>query len=486
MSWWERLTPLFEAHELRFVLILLATAIVVRLLVQGPARRRATAAMAILAAAAAIHLLPGGVSNPLALITATLLATGTVILAAVIVFDLALGRADVHVPSIVRDLLQVVALFLVLLVILRRSGVDLVSLVTTSAVLTAVIGFALQSTIANVFAGVALQVDNSVRIGEWVKIGEREGAITEIRWRSTLLLARDGSTIIVPNSELVSGQVTNLSKPPGRHRLTIEVGLHYRYPPREVQRVLIDAVRGTPGVLAEPRPDCLTWAFGDNAVTYALRFWTSDFVREEQTAGAVRTRVWYAVHRAGFEIPYPTRTLLMPSQPAASEDERDVHAREQAVARVSVFSCLEETDRAALAAAMRPALFGEGEEIIREGDPGDSLFIIHRGSVQVLSGDGRRDVAHLGPGDVFGEMSLMTGDARNATCLATTDVMCWVVDHQPVRRLLETRPRLAEEIAPVLARRQRELQGVRAQASAAPADTQTQLLARIKQFFHLD
>ena len=166
MSWGERLTPLLEAHELRFVLILLATAIVVRLLVQGPARRRATAAMAILAAAAAIHLLPGGVSNPLALITSTLLATGIVILAAVIVFDLALGRADVHVPSIVRDLLQVVALFLVLLVILRRSGVDLVSLVTTSAVLTAVIGFALQSTIANVFAGVALQVDNSVRIGE--------------------------------------------------------------------------------------------------------------------------------------------------------------------------------------------------------------------------------------------------------------------------------------------------------------------------------
>src|SRR5262249_53354382 len=105
-----------------------------------------------------------------------ILATGAVILVAVIVFDLALGRADVHVPSIVRDLLQVAALFLVLLVLLRRSGVDLVSLVTTSAVLTAVIGFALQSTIANVFAGVALQVDNSGRIGEWVKIGEREGA----------------------------------------------------------------------------------------------------------------------------------------------------------------------------------------------------------------------------------------------------------------------------------------------------------------------
>src|SRR5262249_36853991 len=112
MSWWERLTPLFEAHALRFVLILLATAIVVRLLVRGPARRRATAAVAVLVVAAAMDLLPGGVSGPLALVTSTILATGAVILVAVIVFDLALGRADVHVPSIVRDLLQVVALFL--------------------------------------------------------------------------------------------------------------------------------------------------------------------------------------------------------------------------------------------------------------------------------------------------------------------------------------------------------------------------------------
>src|SRR5262245_58016615 len=299
MSWWERLTPLLEAHELRFVLILLATAIVVRLLVQGPARRRATAAVAILAAAAVIDLLAGGLAGPLALVAPTLLATGAVILVAVIVFDLALGRADIRSPSIVRDLLQVVALFLVLLVLLRRSGVDLVSLVTTSAVLTAVIGFALQSTIANVFAGVALQVDDSIRIGEWILIGDREGRIIEIRWRSTLLLARDGSTVIVPNSELVSAKVINLSKPPGQHRLEIDVGFHYRHPPAEVHRVLLDAARGAPGVLVDPSPDCLTTSFGDSAVLYTLRFWTSDFLREPITRSSVRTRVWSAAPPAG-------------------------------------------------------------------------------------------------------------------------------------------------------------------------------------------
>src|SRR5262249_56196495 len=106
------------------------------------------------------------------------------------------------------------------------------------------------------------------------------------------------------------------------------------------------------------------------------------------------------------------------------------------VAGVGVLSGLDETDRATLAAAMRPALFTEGEEIIREGDPGDSLFIIQRGHVEVLSGDGRRDVARLGPGDVFGEMSLMTGDRRNATCSAVSDVAFWSLHHRPGGRLL--------------------------------------------------
>src|SRR5262249_47946011 len=173
--------------------------------------------------------------------------------------------------------------------------------------------------------------------------------------------------------------------------------------------------------------------------------------------------------RPGLETPCPTRTLRGGSQLAA-EDENELADRAQAVARVEVFSCLDETDRATLAAAMRPALFTEGEEIIREGDPGDSLFIIQRGHVEVLSGDGPRDVARLGPGDVFGEMPLMPGARRNATCLAVSDVASWVIDHRPVRRLLETRPRLAEEIAPLLARRQQELQGVRDQPSAAPVD----------------
>jgi small-conductance mechanosensitive channel len=486
MSPWERLTPLLGANEFRLVLVLIVAGLVIRLLVRGAARRRTTVAVAILIVAAALHLLPAAATGPLALLASILVATGAVILAAAVVFDLTLGRAAVHVPSIVRDLVQALALFLVLLILLRRSGVDLVSLVTTSAVLTAVIGFALQTTIANIFAGVALQIDDSIRIGEWIQIGDREGRIVEILWRSTLLLARDGSTVIVPNNELVSGKVINLSKPPGKHRLTIDVGFHYRHPPGEVHRILLDAARGTPGVLADPSPDCLTASFGDSAVLYTLRFWTSDFLREDTTRSSVRTRVWYAAHRNDLEIPFPIRTLLGGSQATSAEDESELADRTQAVARVGVFSCLDESDRAALAAAMRPALFTEGEEIIREGDPGDSLFIIQRGHVEVLSGDGRRDVARLGPGDVFGEMSLMTGDRRNATCSAVSDVACWVIDHRPVRRLLETQPRLAEEIAPLLARRQRELQGVRDKPSAAPADTQYQLLARIKQFFHLD
>src|SRR5262249_61587345 len=140
MPQWERLTPLLGANEFRLVLVLIVAGLAIRFLLRGHARRRATAAVAFLALAALLHPLPGADTGPLALLAAVLVGTGPVVLAAVVVFALVLARAAIRAPSIVRDLLQVLTLFLALLILLRRSGVDLVSLVPTSAVLTAVIG----------------------------------------------------------------------------------------------------------------------------------------------------------------------------------------------------------------------------------------------------------------------------------------------------------------------------------------------------------
>src|SRR5262249_17532367 len=143
----------------------------------------------------------------------------------------------------------------------RRSGVNLLSLVTTSAVLTAVIGLSLQNTIANMFAGLSLQLDHTLNVGDWIQMANWIGRITHIKWRSTFIVTRDGNNVILPNSELLRQEVLNFSKPTGVHRSTVKVSFAYRHPPREVARVLVDALRGLTDILPDPAPDCLPVEF---------------------------------------------------------------------------------------------------------------------------------------------------------------------------------------------------------------------------------
>lgn len=233
-------------------------------------------------------------------------------LAMLVVFDVALNRTCLRVPSILRDLIHVSIVLLLVLTILYYRGLDPLSLVTTSAVVTAVIGLALQGTIANIFAGLSLHFDRTLGMGDWVHAGEVVGRIVEIKWRSTSLRTEDGDLVIVPNGRLLDTEVQNLSQPDDTHRMCVKVGFHYRHPPNEVASVLLAAIGDTPGVLPKPEPDCLLLDFADSAVVYAVRYWINDFTRHTTIGSELRTRIWYAANRAGLEIPFPIRTIVVP------------------------------------------------------------------------------------------------------------------------------------------------------------------------------
>jgi CRP-like cAMP-binding protein len=143
-----------------------------------------------------------------------------------------------------------------------------------------------------------------------------------------------------------------------------------------------------------------------------------------------------------------------------------------------------------LAARTRVALYSDGEEVIRQGEPGSELFIVRRGEVVVLVGkDGKRpvEVARLGPGKFFGEMSLMTGEARTATVVTDGTCELFVVGHAEIREMLESEPELAQHFAEVLAGRRLEL-GEQASDAGDEEEASAQtsvLLSRIKSFFSL-
>ena len=438
---------------LEWAAVALLASLVLPYLVPAARRHRGGVVRIVLALAAGLALAAaaagasGSMDTPgrlLHLAAILSLVCGLVGLAGLVLFDLVLPPLRVDVPSLVRDVVQVAVAGLAVLACLRVAGFDVLPLLTTSAVLTAVVGLALQSTIANLFGGLSLQLDRTLEQGDWIETGTHGGRIVEIGWRSTRLLTRDGDTLFLPNSELLSGSVLNLSRPTGAHRVSVRMGLHPLHPPGTVRQVMVDAIRDAPGVLAYPPPDCVVADFTDNAVVYAVRYWITEFEREGAVAGEVRSRLWYSARRAGFEQPAaPAVIALRPEEapggggePAKERDERTALLRE-----VALLAPLDDAAREQLAAVMRRLDFAAGEPIVRQGTPGDRFYVVSRGEVRVsVEGDGARtDGATLRRGDVVGELSLRTGAPRPATYVAATEVTCYAIERGPLEAQLARR-----------------------------------------------
>ena len=338
-------------------------------------------------------------------------------------------------------------------------------------------------------AGLALQVERDFELGDWIRIDEKiTGRIHEVRWRVTSLVTKNGDLMLVPNSVIARAVLTNFSRPTTAHRQWVYLRMHFRHPPAQVRDVVLDTIRSMSTVRSDPAPDCLLWEFKEDAVTYAVRFWIDDFRHDDSMDAEVRALLWYALHRAGMEIPFPARNIHvteMTEDRAQRKLDEDYARRVDALSRVDVFRALDAESIDRLARRLRLAPFGPGEVILREGDPGDSLYVLRSGDVAVrVSVRGQsRDVATLSAGQFFGEMSLMTGASRSATIVAKNAVECYIVSKEAFQEILEQKPNLAATISEILSQRQVVL-GASTEASGPVVMSEPQqLLGRIAAFF---
>ena len=176
------------------------------------------------------------------------------------VFRLLLPLAGKRPTRIVEDLAIALAYVGYGFVQLRGGGVDLGSLVTTSAILTAVIAFAMQDTLGNVLGGLAIQLDNSVHVGDWIRIdADLTGRVRDIRWRTTLIETRNWETVLIPNSTLMKGRVAILGRGEGTApawRRWISFMVDPGVPPARVIAMIEDEMRelAVPNVARTPAP----------------------------------------------------------------------------------------------------------------------------------------------------------------------------------------------------------------------------------------
>ncbi len=430
------------------------------------------------AALAAYGPLPPEVAQQIRSFNPLLLALGLAMVIVVVTINpWREDRLPDRFPTIVQDAI-VIALFALVATLFMQEKV-----LATTAVGAVVIGFALQDTLGNLFSGLAIQIEKPFRVGHWVTIAGTEGLVSEVTWRATKIRTKAGNFVVVPNSVVAKETITNYSEPTHDTRLEVEVGASYDTPPNQVKAVIAQALRDEPLLVPGREPEILLVDFAASAITYRVRVWTADFAADMRVRDRVRSHIYYAFRRHGISIPYPVQVQIdQPPLPPAGDD-----GRARLIEGVEVLASLSGEQRAQLVASSRALLYEAGQVIVREGDPGASMFLVRRGEAAVRLAGADGEVARHGEGGFFGEMSLLTGDARSATVTAITDCELIEIGAEEFRRVVLADAAVVERVTAAVAARRAELDQHRATrpTGSATAEPAQNLVARVRRFLRL-
>jgi small-conductance mechanosensitive channel/CRP-like cAMP-binding protein len=408
---------------------------------------------------------------------------------------LLLDLADYVLPSRVRasnifwDLILIVLYAVVLMVVLRATlRVDLTSLLATSAVISVIIGFALQETLGNIFAGLAMQMQKPFEPGDWVHFGNYLGRVHGIGWRATRIVTRENERLEIPNNMIAKDVVVNYTA--GGVADSIYLGLPYEQPPNRVKEILTRVLRHAQGVAQHPEPEVTAVEYGDSAIKYRMRFWLSDYGAHEIVRDTVISNVWYALRRHSIDIPFPIRTVHL----YQGRGEEDVRAEEEQrlmreLRQVDFLDELTDDELKLLLPNTRVHQFGAGEVLMHQGEVGDYFHILRRGTVKVMaraSNGGAIHIRDLTAPAFFGEISLLTGEPRNASIVAHCDAEVLELNHEAFSHLFRERPDTLNDVSEVVARRISETrERVQAESSRGDRSEGGWLVAKMRAIFRV-
>jgi small-conductance mechanosensitive channel/CRP-like cAMP-binding protein len=390
--------------------------------------------------------------------------------------------------KILRDLAMLaIAAAITVVVLQQQARINVVGLVTTSAVLTAVIGLAAQETLKDLFAGIMLQVDAPFREGDFLELDDDvSGWVVSLTLMSTRLQHVHGALITLPNSRLWGGHIRRFAAR-GPIAREIHLNLESTLPPEQARALLLRVARQHPLVLKEPPPEAFVYAYGEHAITYELEVWQEDPTDNgfDLLRGGLLAQIWYGLERMGRSLPYPVRELHPPrdsAQPGHTADI-DIDRRLALLQENAIFSHLTEEQLQQIAPLTRCVRFAPGEAVVVEGDEGHALFQLVQGRVEVLKqlDDGSLSaVAQLGPGAIFGEMSVFNEEPRTATVRVLEESLLLEVEREDLRPLLAGNPSLVERLARLIGERRAQLTNMSLERKEAQTN---QLLKTMMQMF---
>lgn len=223
------------------------------------------------------------------------------------------GNGRRKVPKLLRDLITA-GLFMTATIatVAMLLGQSAGGALASSGLIIAILGFAIRNVLADVLSGIALGLEGPFRIGDWVEIdGSIRGRIIEIGWRTTRLLTRNDTYMILPNSQISRQRLTNYSAPRKHYRASLEMVLGHDIPIDRGKELLAAAAASTDIVMKSPKPDVRALSYDTEGVRYAIRYWVPSFVDDIDCRDAILVAVDAAIRQRGLPPPF-SRVKLVP------------------------------------------------------------------------------------------------------------------------------------------------------------------------------
>ena len=375
-------------------------------------------------------------------------------------------------PRFLFDIIGGAVLGVTLLLLIREFfGTELSGILVTSTIASAIIGLALQDTLGNLVSGISLQIEAPFSIDDWVEIGGHEGQLVSQNWRTLTLLTRENHRVSLTNRFVANDKIVNYSRPTRRQIHNIIVGMELQYPPERVKKILVKVMEDIKEVDPDPYMPAYIAEIGDFAILYGMRYWINDYGEVIYIRNLVLTRLWYVLERENINFAFPTQDLNMRMISPTLEVDSRKRDTAQILEKYRTFSWLEglnEEQLIQLAENSKLALYTRGEEIVQQGESGDSLFIVIEGMVGVYVNhvNGRKVRANpVETGNFFGEMSLLTGQPRSASVIAEQDVYVAEINQTAFSDLLENDPHILDLFLEGLEKRRSNLLHVLANAN---------------------
>lgn len=414
----------------------------------------------------------------------------------VFVWGVIAARSDSQIPRLLKDIVAALVFLIMGITILELVfNQSVAGIWATTGVVGLVIGLAIRSMIADVFSGIAINIDQPFHIGQWIRVHPRsvepmEGRVTEISWRCTRIWTKDNTVIVIPNHLIAASALVNCSEPETKSRFSLNFSLSLNVPADRALRVLLAGARAAEGPLKEPPANVTVNRITESGVEYRVRYWLEPaLVTPKKARHAVTKSILEHLHHAGFTLARPQQDVYfakLSSRKIENKVERAVILK-----RAELFSTLEPDEIDRLAAHVTEHRVANGHAIVTKGELGDSMYILAEGLLDVFATSETSPepfrVDSIRPGDFFGEMGMLTGEPRSATVVAVTDAIVLQISKSDFSGLLEERPEIAQQIAQVMAERR---EGLIAKGKMKPGGAvlskesfADHMLKRIKSFF---